>query len=61
MRFIYVFDTSVVDFLVSKKYLLLKSDKKNKIYVFENKPTNDALVLNVLAETDFVLSDTLTF
>lgn len=37
-KFIYVFNEDAKEMLLAKKYTLLKSDTRNNIYVFENKP-----------------------
>ena len=43
--------------LLGKNYTLLKSDSKNKMFVFENKAE-----LNFdAADIEYILSDTLTF
>lgn len=56
-KFIYVFTKKAFEALMSAGYTLLKSDKKNCIFVFENR--ND---LNFdLLGSDYVISNTLTF
>lgn len=39
-KFIYVFTKETSDELVTQGFNLVKSDKKNKVYVFENNPKN---------------------
>ena len=56
-RFLYVFDKESRDELLNAGYKLLKSDKKNNVYVFANR--NDMAF--ELADISFVRSDTLTF
>ena len=58
MRFIYVFDDVVKDELMSRGFVLLKSDERNQIYVFRNDSNQQLFDLN---ENTFALSDTLTF
>lgn len=56
-RFLYVFDKESRDELLVAGFKLLKSDKKNDVYVFANR--NDMAF--ELADIPFVRSDTLTF
>ncbi len=56
-KFIYVFDEISRDKLIAEKYRLLKTDERQKIYVFENKECSVFLKSDFL----FMLSDTLTF
>lgn len=56
-RFIYVFDKESRDEMVAAGFKLLKSDKKNDVYVFANR--NDMAF--ELAGLSFARSDTLTF
>lgn len=56
-KFIYVFDTSTKDVLLSMQYVLLKTDIKNNVYIFENKQD---CCLN-FENSKYVLSNTLTF
>jgi hypothetical protein len=56
-KFIYVFGEESRDILLANNYMLLKSDSKNNIYVFENKPEQCFSFKNI----SFALSDTLTF
>jgi hypothetical protein len=58
MRFIYVFDDAVKKELMSRGFVLLKSDERNQIYVFQNDLNQRLFDLN---ENTFTLSDTLTF
>jgi hypothetical protein len=58
MRFIYVFDDAVKKELMSRGFVLLKSDERNQIYVFQNDLNQRLFDLN---EKTFTLSDTLTF
>ena len=43
--------------LLEKKFVLLKNDVRNNIYIFENKPSERFALDNVT----YVVSDTLTF
>lgn len=56
-KFVYVFDESARDALLAEDYTLLKHDKKNNIYVFENKSGQHVNFSNIV----YTLSDTLTF
>lgn len=56
-KFIYVFTKETSDALISQGFNLVKSDEKNKVYVFENNPTLKLM----FSKKDFVLSNTLTF
>lgn len=56
-RFLYVFDKESRDELLVAGYKLLKSDKKNDIYVFANRMD----MAFELTDISFVRSDTLTF
>lgn len=56
-KFIYVFGEESRDVLLANEHTLLKSDKKNNIYVFENKTETKLL----FEKMDYVLSDILTF
>ena len=55
-NFIYVFNTSDRDAMIAENYTLLKSDEKNNIYIFMNKPS-EKFSKNI----EFIFSDTLTF
>lgn len=56
-KFIYVFTKETSDELVTQGFNLVKSDKKNKVYVFENNPKKQF----TFSKKDFVFSNTLTF
>lgn len=56
-KFLYVFDKESRDELLVAGFRLLKSDKKNDVYVFANR--NDMAF--ELSDISFVRSDTLTF
>lgn len=56
-RFLYVFDAEARDELLASGFELLKSDKKNDIYVFANRMD----MAFELADISFVRSNTLTF
>lgn len=56
-KFIYVFTKDAFDKLSESGYQLLKADKINSIYVFENKQN----VKFALADKEYLFSDTLTF
>lgn len=56
-KFIYVFTKETSDALILQGFNLVKSDEKNKVYVFENNPT----LKLTFSKKDFVFSNTLTF
>lgn len=56
-KFLYVFDKESRDELISVGFKLLKSDKKNDVYIFVNRMD----MAFELADISFVRSDTLTF
>lgn len=56
-KFIYVFDNSARDKLLAEGYVLLNTDAKQQIYVFENNPD----LKFDLDKSDFLCSDILTF
>lgn len=56
-KFLYVFDKESRDELLVAGFRLLKSDKKNDVYVFANR----ADMVFDLADISFVRSDVLTF
>lgn len=56
-KFIYVFDEDAKEKLLAKKYTLLKSDTRNNIYVFENKPEQHFDFKDMV----YTLSDVLTY
>lgn len=56
-RFIYVFDEDAKERLLAKKYTMLKSDIRNNIYVFENKPEQHFDFKDMV----YTLSDVLTY
>jgi len=56
-RFIYVFSSEARDKLIQLGYALLKHDKRNNIFIFENNPELKFTSKNI----EFALSDTLTF
>lgn len=56
--FIYVFEDNAKKALQKKKYTLLKEDKENNIWVFENKDPDD-YTFNL--EYPFVLSSAMSF
>lgn len=59
-KFIYVFDVDTYNKLLSANYQLLKADKRQNIFVFENKDIH-TLTSDTSEDLTFVLSDTLTF
>ena len=63
MRFIYVMKKEDKDKMVEMGYLLIKEDKRNLIWVFENKDVTTFASEDEItnAGVSFVLSDTLTF
>lgn len=56
-KFLYVFDKESRDELLYSGFKLLKSDKKNDVYVFANRTD---MVFD-LADISFVRTNTLTF
>ena len=56
-KFIYVFTKETSDELVTQGFNLVKSDEKNKVYVFENNPKKQF----TFSKKDFAFSNTLTF
>lgn len=56
-KFLYVFDKESRDELLVAGYKLLKSDKKNDVYVFANRTD----MMFELADVSFVRSNVLTF
>lgn len=56
-KFVYVFDDKSKEQLLIKGFKLLKSDIKNKIFVFEN----NAEICFEYDNIQHILSDTLTF
>lgn len=56
-KFIYVFTKETSDELVTQGFNLVKSDEKNKVYVFENNLKKQF----TFSKKDFVFSNTLTF
>ncbi len=61
MKFIYVMDKKAKKELLKKGFTLLKEDKANGIWVFENKYANDEACFSLDVECPHVLSDVLTF
>lgn len=63
MHFIYVMSKADKDTMVSLGYPLLKSDRRNRVWVFQNKDTATYACEDELAGAgvQFVLSDRLTF
>lgn len=58
MKFIYVMDKASKKMLKKKGYVLLKEDKVNSIWVFENR---EETMFDLGLDCQYVLSDTLTF
>lgn len=56
-KFLYVFTEADKNALIAAGYFLLKSDKSNNIYVFENREKE----CFALDESEHLFSDTLTF
>lgn len=56
-KFLYVFDKESRDELLHAGFKLLKSDKKNDVYVFANRMD----MTFEIADISFVRTDTLTF
>ncbi len=61
MRFIYVMDKKGKKELLKKGFKLLKEDKANSIWVFENKYMDDVACFDLDVECPHILSDVLTF
>lgn len=58
MKFIYVMDKASKKMLTRRGYVLLKEDKANSIWVFENR---EETMFDLGLDCQYVLSDTLTF
>ena len=58
MKFIYVMDKAAKKMLEKKGYVLLKEDKVNSIWVFENR---EETMFDLGMDCQYVLSETLTF
>ncbi len=56
-KFIYVYSADARDKLLAANYILMKSDERNKIYVFLNEDKLSFAELDV----SYILSDTMTF
>lgn len=56
-KFIWVFTEEARDKLLQDNYILIKSDLKNNIFIFENKKEMSF----ALSSVSYILSDTLTF
>lgn len=61
MKFIYVMDKKSRKHLLKKGFTLLKEDKVNSIWVFENKYADDIARFDLCVTCPHVLSDVLTF
>lgn len=63
MRFVYVMKKEDKDKMVAMGYSLIKEDKKNNLWVFENKDVTTFASEDEItnAGISFVLSDMLTF
>lgn len=63
MRFVYVMKKEDKDKMVAMGYSLIKEDKKNNLWVFENKDVTTFASEDEItnAGISFVLSDILTF
>lgn len=63
MRFVYVMKKEDKDKMVAMGYSLIKEDKKNNLWVFENKDATTFASEDEItnAGISFVLSDILTF
>lgn len=57
-KFIYVFNKANRDILISKGYQLIKSDKQNNVYVFENR---NEYCFSLDDEVEAIYSDMMTF
>lgn len=56
-KFIYVFSKETSDALIKQGFNLVKSNEKNKFYVFENNPN----LKFTFSKKDLAFSNTLTF
>ncbi len=56
-KFIYVYSADARDKLLAANYILMKSDERNKIYIFLNEDKLSFAELDV----SYILSDTMTF
>lgn len=61
MKFIYVMDKKAKKELMQKGFTLLKEDKANNIWVFENKYAGTDACFDLNIECQHVLSDVLMF
>lgn len=61
MKFIYVMDKRAKKELLKKGFALLKEDKNNSIWVFENKYADADACCDLDLECRHILSDVLTF
>ncbi len=61
MKFIYVMDKKAKKELLKKGFRLLKEDKANNIWVFENKYVDNEACFDLNVQCPYVLSDVLTF
>lgn len=61
MKFIYVMDRKAKRELLKKGFTLLKEDKRNSIWVFENKLGDANICCDPGSECKYILSDVLTF
>lgn len=61
MKFIYVMDRKSRKELLRKGFALIKEDKANGIYVFENKYVADEACFELNVSCPHILSDVLTF
>lgn len=58
-RFLYVFSEDARDKLLSRKFEMIKEDKRNNIFIFLNQISNDlAFSVN---DISYIESNTLTF
>ncbi len=58
MRFIYVMDEKAKKKMLRHGYALIKEDKENSIWIFENK---DVMNFELDVDVPYVLSNVLTF
>lgn len=64
MRFVYVMSAADREIMLQHGYRLIKEDKKNHVWVFQNMDTvnfDSGVEIQKAGVSMFVLSDTLTF
>lgn len=60
-KFIYVFNTDARDAMINAGYIMLKSDDRNNIFVFEGVESPNQTQTFALNNVSYIPSNTLTF